>query len=75
MKVFGDHTFPRLTSFSERVWRGGKSEDSSILSWTDYRDTVLIPYQLKRYDAMGVWYWSKDKPDLLKNLADTRKTL
>ena len=75
MKVFGDHTFPRLASFSERVWRGGKSEDSSILSWTDYRDTVLIPYQLKRYDAMGVWYWSKDKPDLLKNLADTRKTL
>ena len=75
MKLFGDRTFPRLASFSERLWRGGKSEDSSILAWTDYRDTVLIPYQLKRYDAMGVWYWSKDKPDLLKNLADTRKTL
>jgi hexosaminidase len=75
MKVFGDRTFPRLASFSERVWRGGKSEDSSILSWTDYRDTVLIPYQLKRYDALGLWYWSKDKPDLLKDLADTRKTL
>ena len=75
MKVFGDRTYPRLAAFSERLWRGGKSEAPSVLSWDDYRDRVLIPYQLKRYDAMGVWYWSKDNPDLLKSLGDARKTL
>ena len=75
MKDFGDRTFPRLAAFSERLWRGGKSENSSILSWDDYRDKVLIPYQLKRYDALGVWYWSKNNPDLLKSLGDARKTL
>ena len=75
MKDFGDRTFPRLASYSERIWRGGKSEAPSILSWDDYRDRVLIPYQLKRYEALGVWYWSKDNPELLKNLGDARKTL
>jgi hypothetical protein len=47
----------------------------NILSWPDYRDQVLIPFQLKRYDALGLWYWSKNNPDLLKNLEDARKTL
>ena len=75
MKVFGDRTYPRLASFSERIWRGGKLEAPNILSWPDYRDQVLIPFQLKRYDALGLWYWSKDNPDLLKSLGDTRKTL
>ena len=75
MQDFGDRTFPRLASYAERIWRGGKSEAPSILSWDDYRDRVLIPYQLKRYDALGVWYWSKDNPDLLKSLQDAKKTL
>lgn len=75
MKSFGDRTFPRLAAYSERLWGGGKSENPSMLGWDDYRDKVLIPYQLKRYDAMGLWYWSKDKPDLLKNLEDTKKAL
>jgi hypothetical protein len=43
------------------------------LAWPDYRDKVLIPYQLKRYDALGVWYWSKDKPESLKTLSDEIK--
>ena len=75
MKVFGDRTYPRLASFSERIWRGGKLEAPNILSWPDYRDQVLIPFQLKRYDALGVHYWSKDNPELLLNLPDERKQL
>jgi len=75
MKIFGDRTYPRLASFSERIWRGGKLEAPSILSWPDYRDQVLIPFQLKRYDALGVWYWSKDNPQLLLDLEDAKKTL
>ena len=75
MKDFGVRTYPRLASFSERIWRGGKLEAPSILSWPDYRDQVLIPFQLKRYDALGVNYWSKDHPELLLNLPDARKQL
>ena len=75
MKVFGDRTYPRLASFSERIWRGGKEEAPNILSWPDYRDQVLIPFQLKRYDALGLHYWSKDKPEMLLNLPDARKQL
>ena len=75
MKVFGDRTYPRLAGFSERIWSGGKSENPSILGWVDYRDKVLIPFQLKRYDALGLWYWSKDKPALLETLPDQKKTL
>ena len=75
MKIFGDRTYPRLASFSERLWRGGRQEAPSILSWPDYRDQVLIPFQLKRYDALGLWYWSKDNPELLQNLPDERKRL
>jgi hexosaminidase len=75
MQDFGDRTFPRLASYAERTWRGGKSEAPAVLSWEQYRDQVLIPYQLDRYDALGVWYWSKDNPDLLKSLGDARKIL
>ncbi len=75
MKVFGERTYPRLAGFSERIWRGGKLEAPNILSWTDYRDQVLIPFQLKRYDALGLHYWSKDNPKLLQNLPDARKQL
>lgn len=75
MKDFGDRTYPRLAAFSERIWRGGKSEAPNILSWPDYRDQVLIPFQLKRYDALGLWYWSKDEPERLKLLPDARKQL
>jgi hexosaminidase len=52
MKIFGDRTYPRLASFSERIWRGGKREAPNILGWPDYRDQVLIPFQLRRYDAL-----------------------
>ena len=75
MKIFGDRTYPRLASFSERIWRGGKLEAPNILSWPEYRDQVLIPFQLKRYDALGVHYWSKDNPKLLLDLPDARKQL
>ena len=75
MKVFGDRTYPRLASFSERLWRGGKLEAPNILSWPDYRDQVLIPFQLKRYEALGLHYWSKDKPELLLNLPNARKRI
>jgi hexosaminidase len=75
MMDFGDRTFPRLAAYSERLWSGGRSENPSVLDWKDYRDKVLIPYQLDRYDALGVWYWSKDKPELLLNLPDARKRL
>lgn len=75
MKDFDDRTYPRLAGYSERLWSGGRSENPSVLNWEDYRDKVLIPYQLDRYDALGVWYWSKDNPDLLKSLGDARKTL
>lgn len=73
MKDFGDRTYPRLAGFCERLWSGGKSENPSVLAWEDYRDSVLIPYQLDRYDALGVWYWSKDKPELLTRLKNARK--
>ena len=75
MKIFCEQTYPRLAGFSERIWRGGKLEAPNILSWPDYRDQVLIPFQLKRYDALGLHYWSKGRPALLKNLPDARKQL
>lgn len=75
MQIFGDRTYPRLASFSERIWRGGKLEAPGILSWPDYRNQVLIPFQLKRYDALDLHYWSKDKPELLLNLPDNHKKL
>jgi len=75
MKIFCEHTYPRLAGFSERIWRGGKLEAPSILSWLDYRDQVLIPFQLKRYDALGLHYWSKGNLELLKNLPDAHKKL
>lgn len=75
MKDFGDRTYPRLACFSERIWRGGKQEAPSILSWPDYRDQVLMPFQLKRYDALGLHYWSKGTPDLLLNLPDHHKKI
>ncbi len=75
MKIFCEQTYPRLAGFSERIWRGGKLEAPSILSWPDYRDQVLIPFQLKRYDALGLHYWSKGRPALLKELPDARKQL
>ena len=75
MQVFGDRTYPRLASFSERLWRGGKLEAPNILSWPDYRDQVLIPFQLKRYEALGLNYWSKDQPELLLNLPNARKRI
>ena len=75
MKIFGDRTYPRLASFSERLWRGGKLEAPNILSWPDYRDQVLIPFQLKRYEALGLNYWSKDQPELLLNLPNARKRI
>ena len=75
MKIFCEQTYPRLAGFSERIWRGGRLEAPSILSWPDYRDQVLIPFQLKRYDALGLHYWSKGRPALLKNLPDARKQL
>ena len=75
MKIFGDRTYPRLASFSERLWRGGKLEAPNILSWPDYRDQVLIPFQLKRYEALGLNYWSKDKTELLLNLPNARKRI
>ena len=57
------------------IEKPGEGSNPSILAWADYRDKVLIPFQLKRYDALGLWYWSKDKPDLLKTLPDETKTL
>jgi N-acetyl-beta-hexosaminidase len=75
MEDFGDRTYPRMASFSERIWRGGKEEAPNILSWPDYRDQVLIPLQLKRYDALGLHYWSKGKPKLLLDLPDNTKKL
>lgn len=75
MNRFCEQTFPRLASYCERLWCGGKSENPNILSWPDYRDRVLIPFQLKRYDAMGLHYWSKEDPESLTKLDDTRKTL
>ena len=75
MKDFGERTYPRLAGFSERIWRGGKLEAPNILSWPDYRDQVLIPFQLKRYDALGLHYWSKDKPKMLLDLPDNHKKL
>jgi len=75
MQDFCDRTYPRLAGFSERIWRGGKLEAPNILSWSNYRDQVLVPFQLKRYDALGLHYWSKDNPELLKNLPDDHKQI
>lgn len=75
MEIFCQHTYPRLAGFSERIWRGGKLEAPTILSWPDYRDQVLIPFQLKRYDALGLHYWGKNAPELIQNLPDNRKQL
>ena len=35
----------------------------------------LASFQLKRYDALGLHYWSKGKPQLLLDLPDNQKKL
>lgn len=75
MHVFGERTFPRLAAYCERLWSGGKSNNASILAWEDYRDKVIISYQLSRYDALDINYWGKDDPSKLKGLKNAHKKL
>ncbi|QZT38868.1 beta-N-acetylhexosaminidase [Halosquirtibacter xylanolyticus] len=71
MDTFEERVYPRLAVMSEKCWAtDGNTNDK--LSWEDYRDHVLSK-QLKRYDVIGVNYWSKGAPDKLKQLKSAKK--
>ncbi len=63
--TFQERTFPRLTALAEKAWTQPADIDQNKPSWKTWRDDVLIKKQLKRYDAMHINYWSKDKPENL----------
>ncbi|QQE11420.1 beta-N-acetylhexosaminidase [Planctomycetota bacterium] len=68
-----ERILPRIAAFSENAWSMHDRNSSKHLSWVQYRDEILIPYQLKRYDAMGWNYWSKNQPSKLLDLPDKIK--
>ncbi len=64
--------FPRLATFSENAWALPKSlAKGNKPSWIEYRDNILIPKQLKRYDAMNIKYWGSIEK--IKALLDVKK--
>ncbi len=64
--------FPRLAAFSENAWALPKSlAKGNKPSWIEYRDNILIPKQLKRYDAMNIKYWGGIEK--IKSLPDVKK--
>ena len=66
-KTFQERTFPRIAALAEKAWAQAIETNPQKPGWETWRDNVLIKKQLARYNAMGVYYWSKDKPeDLLK---------
>ena len=66
-KTFQERAFPRTAALAEKAWGQPLETDSQKPDWPTWRDSVLRRKQLLRYDAMGIYYWSKDKPeDLLK---------
>lgn len=71
--LFQERVFPRLAAHAENCWAPLKANGGNPLSWEKYRDTVLVPYQIKRYDAMGINYWSKKNPAKLKTLRSKKK--
>ena len=67
-KTFQERTFPRLAALSEKAWGQPTGDNPQKPNWQTWRDKVLIGKQLPRYDAMGINYWSKNKPEDLLNV-------
>ncbi|MEC3908487.1 beta-N-acetylhexosaminidase [Tamlana sp. 2201CG12-4] len=66
-KGFQERTFPRIAALTEKAWGQSIENDPKKPDWQTWRDEVLIKKQLPRYEAMQIYYWSKDKPeDLVK---------
>ncbi|BDD10132.1 hypothetical protein FUAX_25640 [Fulvitalea axinellae] len=70
---FQDRTFPRLAALSEKGWAQPKNIDLNKPNWKTWRDEVLIKKQLKRYQFMGIKYWSHNSPEKLLKLAPEKK--
>ncbi len=71
-KTFQERTFPRIAALTEKAWGQTIETSPDKPNWKTWRDEVLIKKQLPRYKAMGVYYWSKDKPDDLINIKSGR---
>lgn len=72
MEIFERQVFPRLATLSEKAW----VDDAKTprLPWEDYREKVLIEHQLKRYDSLGLNYWSKGNLEAIRNLSADKKS-
>ncbi|TKG91938.1 hypothetical protein EYV94_20205 [Puteibacter caeruleilacunae] len=68
---FEQRVYPRLATMSEKCWNHAR-EDFCKPTWTEYRDVVLMK-QLKRYNELGINYWSKGDVELLKSVKSEKK--
>ncbi|MCG8474749.1 MAG: beta-N-acetylhexosaminidase [Cytophagales bacterium] len=68
VKDFQDRAFPRLAAVAEKAWAQPGSKAPSKPSWEEWRDQILIPKQLKRYEYMNIHYWSRNDLDQLRKL-------
>jgi len=71
MEIFEFLVYPRLATMSEKCW-AHTFADVEKIPWEDYRDNVLMK-QLKRYDELGIEYWSKGDLNLLKSIKSEKK--
>lgn len=71
MEIFEERVYPRLATISEKCWSQPRDQVAK-LSWEDYRDNILQK-QLRRYDILGVNYWSKDNLETLKSIKAVKK--
>ncbi|TKG89237.1 hypothetical protein EYV94_25940 [Puteibacter caeruleilacunae] len=69
MNTFEARVYPRLATLCEKCWA---KPSSDRLAWSEYRDMILSK-QLKRYEVLGINYWSIDNPEKLKSLKALKK--
>jgi hexosaminidase len=70
-EIFEFLVYPRLATMSEKCW-AHTFTDFEKMPWEDYRDNVLMK-QLKRYDELGIEYWSKGDLEILKSIKAEKK--
>ncbi|MCG8582951.1 MAG: beta-N-acetylhexosaminidase [Bacteroidales bacterium] len=70
-EIFETLVYPRLATMSEKCW-AHTFTDFEKMPWEDYRDHVLMK-QLKRYDELGIKYWSKGDLELLRSIKAEKK--
>jgi hexosaminidase len=70
-EIFEYLIYPRLATLSEKCW-AHTFTDFEKMPWEEYRDFVLMK-QLKRYDELGLKYWSKGNLEMLRSIKAEKK--